>query len=165
MIDLIKEIKRVASSYSWSNKKMKRGLTLVELAIVMLVLGIIMALVYSNLDIRGASDKARCLQLEAAANNLQIQLELYEQENPGLEDQESLEKLTERTGTWRGLKKKALLDPWKSFYFACVNDDGEKGICSYGADKSNGGVGDNADFDLTVPGSIPYCLKGNDEDN
>ena len=51
------------------NRKARKGLTLVELAIVLLVLGVIIGIVYANLD-TGAVDNAKITMFPAQAAQL-----------------------------------------------------------------------------------------------
>ena len=136
----------------------RKGLTLVELAIVMLVLGIVMAIVYSGLDL-GTIDKAKGLKVRTMANTLEANLGRYEAENGSLSDGTKLDVLTQSTETWRGLKADQVLDPWKRSYFICSDNIGNRQICSNGANGVPGGAGQDTDFYLTDQSSWPKWLK------
>ena len=137
----------------------RRGLTLIELAVVMLVLGIIMAVVYGSLDVGGTTRSAKKLQVKSAATTLDANMSRYELENGNLSDGTSLDILTQNTASWRGLKKDQVLDPWKKPYFICTDNAGSRQICSYGSDGVQGGRGEGADFYLTDESSWPDWLK------
>jgi general secretion pathway protein G len=141
---------------------MRRGLTLVELAIVILVLGIIMTIVIASLDF-GIVDDAKKMQVQYASKTLEISLRRYEMDNPALEDGTRLGILAQRNPnnpTWRPVDDKLVLDPWAQEYFICQDDLGQKQICSYGADRAPGGTGENQDFFLTDKSSWPTWLSG-----
>ena len=142
-----------------SNPALRRGLTLIELAVVMLVLGIIMAVVYGSLDVSGTTKSAKKLQVKAAATTLEANLSRYELENGDLSDGSKLSVLTEGTANWKGLKSDQVLDPWKKPYFICTDNAGTRHICSYGSDGVPGGKGESTDFYLTDESSWPGWLK------
>ena len=142
-------------------KSRNRGITLIELAIALLVIGIIMAIVYGSLD-TSVLDSAKKLAVKNQARQLPLQLERYEFENPPLEDGTSLMVLAEKNPDnpgFRPLKKETIMDPWNRPYFICVNLDGFKGICSYGQDGQPGGEGVNQDFNLTEEETWPTWLQ------
>ena len=137
----------------------RRGLTLIELAVVMLVLGIIMAVVYGSLDVSGTTKSAKKLQIKASATTLEAGWSRYELENGNLSDGAKLTILTQSTDNWRGLKEDQVLDPWKKPYFICSDNAGTRQICTYGSDGVPGGKGESADFYLSDESSWPAWLK------
>ena len=142
--------------------ELREGLTLVELAIVILVLGIIMTIVIASLDF-GIVDDAKKMQVQYASKTLEIAMRRYEMDNAALEDGTRLGVLAQRSQsnpTWRPVDEKLVLDPWGQEYFICLDDLGQKQICSYGADRSPGGSGENQDFFLTEKSSWPTWLSG-----
>ena len=140
-------------------KKLRNGLTLIELAVVMLVLGIIMAVVYGSLDVGGTTKSAKRLQVKASATILEVNLQRYALENGNLSDGTSLEILTQNSATWKALKPDQILDPWKKPYFICSDNAANSQICSYGADGKPGGSGENGDFFLSDQSSWPKWLR------
>lgn len=143
-------------------KKSRQGLTLVELAIVILVLGVIMGIVYSSLDF-GITDDARKLQVQSSSKQLQIHWERYEFDYPPLEEGQPLTILSESSPEhegWRPIDSDLVMDPWKKPYFICSDDTGKRQICSYGSDGQPGGEGTAADFYLTDKSSWPAWLSG-----
>ena len=140
----------------------RRGLTLVELAIVLLVLGIIMAIVFSSLDLT-VTDKAVRLQIKAASNMVPIKVNEYESTVGQLEDRASLAILAQKSAenpAWTPVKQDLILDSWKNPYQIRVNEAGEKQIWSLGADKQEGGEAKNADFCITDETTWPAWLSG-----
>ena len=140
----------------------RRGLTLVELAIVLLVLGIIMAIVFSSLD-PSVTEKAVRLQIKAASNMVPIKVNEYESTVGQLEDRSTLAILAQKSTenpAWTPVKQDLILDAWKNPYQVRVNEAGEKQIWSLGADKQEGGEGKNADFCITDESTWPAWLSG-----
>ena len=139
----------------YRNEEERKGLTLVELAIVLLVLGIIMGMVYGSLDF-SAVDKAKVLGVKNNARKLQAYLQMYETENGRLEE---LTPLTAIVGK-SPVDEEGVEDPWNNPYFICSDEQGQRQICSYGADGEQGGDGENQDFYLTDKNSWPAWLSG-----
>ncbi|MCB1172397.1 MAG: type II secretion system protein GspG [Leptospiraceae bacterium] len=134
----------------------RAGLTLVELAIVILVIGIIMTIVVMNLDF-SVVDKGKILAVKSQRMNLMNKLKIYEMENPPLNEGDDL-------GSIDGVNEEMLNDPWSRPYFICRADSGQRHICSYGADGEQGGEGENQDFYLTGnPKEWPAWLRGKKE--
>ena len=159
-------LNRIQKYQLLQNKKNNRqrtvwqsGLTLIELAIVILVLGVIMSIVYANLNPGDALAKTKKLQVRAMATTLEAKWQQYELENEILSDNASLDVLTQSSESWRGVKEEQVLDPWKNFYFVCTDNNGTRQICSYGADNTPGGRGQNSDFHLTNQSTWPSWLK------
>jgi prepilin-type N-terminal cleavage/methylation domain-containing protein len=142
------------------NKK-RHGLTLIEIAMVLLVIAIIMGVVYANID-TGVIGKAQILSIKTSAQTIPILIEKYEFENISLNDGDSLKILTEKNPNnpgYRPSKKEAVTDPWGNFYFICRDEAGVKQVCSYGKDNAKGGEKENADFILTDESSWPQWLS------
>lgn len=147
-------------------RRSRRGLTLIELAVVMLVLGILMAVLYANIDVGGITDKAKRLAIQTNSTQLEVALERYEFENQPLEEGDALTILSEENPdnpSWRPVKEDMVMDPWKHPYFICTDDEGKKQICTNGADGQPGGEGENQDFYLTKQSSWPEWVKGKKE--
>lgn len=144
------------------SSRARKGLTLVELAIVILVLGIIMGIVYSSLDF-GITDDAKKLMVASSSKQLTMVWEKYEAENAPLEEGTKLDVLAAKNPDkpgWRPVDVDMVMDPWKRPYFVCKDDRGERQLCSLGADGQQGGENQNADFYLTDRASWPAWLSG-----
>lgn len=153
---------RFANRGRLPGEKSRRGLTLVELAIVLLVLGIIMAIVFASID-TGVVDDAVRLKIKGDATALPLHLQRYEREVGQLEDRQSLSILAQtnpENPSWRPVKEDAILDAWKNPYQVRVSETGEKQIWSLGADKQEGGEGKNADFCVSDKTTWPVWLSG-----
>lgn len=140
---------------------LRRGLTLVELSIVILVLGILMVVLFANLDI-GVADKAQRLQVISASKQLKIWWNQYEYEYNQLEEGTAMSVLSEKSSEapgWRPVDEQLTMDPWKRPYFICLDENGDRQICSLGADGEAGGEGNNQDFYLTEKSSWPAWLS------
>ncbi len=137
----------------------RRGLTLIELAIVILVLGVIMAIVYGNLSPTDTLRGAKKLQIQSASTLLETNLTRYEIDNGALEDGARLTILSQTTDSWRGIKNDQVMDPWKNPYFVCFDNASNRQICTYGADGTPGGKGESEDFYITDQSSWPSWLK------
>lgn len=129
------------------NKNRQLGFTMMELLIVIVILGLLMSLVAPDFFKRlGSSQKkiasVQMSSLETAIDTYRLDVGSYPK---------SLEELrTSEAPRWDGpyLPKAVPLDPWDSPYF--YKTPGENGapyiLLSYGADKKEGGEGDNADI-------------------
>ena len=134
------------------------GLTLIELAIVILVLGIIMAIVYTGINPGSVIDKARVLRVKSVAQQLRVQMQLYESKYPRIPLQSDLTILTQDQDGWVGMREDDVLDPWNKPYFICADEKGKRQICTYGEDGQAGGENENQDFYLTNEKSWPQWL-------
>ena len=133
------------------SRRGEHGFTLVELLVVMVILVLLASVVGPRvLGYLGTSrSKTAKVQIEALAASL----ELYKLDNgqyPSSAD--GLQALVERPSgkaSWSGpyLKKRQVpLDPWGVAYnYRFPGKHGEFDIFSYGADKKEGGSGEDAD--------------------
>ncbi len=139
----------------------RKGLTLFELALVLLVLGIIIGIVYANLDI-GVVDKAKKLKIkQVQSKQIPVLIQRFEEEVGPLSEGDSLEILTKNheNTSWQPVDPEILKDPWNRFYVMCSDTQANLHICSYGKDGNVGGEGENQDFYLDDPSSWPNWLK------
>lgn len=141
----------------------RRGLTLIELSIVIVVLAIIIGVVTYNLNKSGATmDAAKALQLRAQSTGLKMDLGRYQDEFGSVEDNTPLSVMAKRDPehpSWTALNEKDVLDPWGTPYYTCRDPEGEQQICTRGPDKKEGGEGKDADFMLTREDLWPAWLK------
>jgi len=132
---------------------MKKGFTLIEIMIVIIILGLLASLVVPN--IIGQSEEAKqkivCVQMKSlkdALDSFKIQQGLYPSTEEGLgallkNPDPQKYKHYPRNG-YLG-SKKLPKDPWGSDYIY-INNNGEIDIISLGADKKEGGDGENKDI-------------------
>ncbi|QDV88866.1 Type II secretion system protein G precursor [Stieleria magnilauensis] len=123
----------------------RRGFSLVELIVVMVILGMLAGLV--AVRTRGYLVNSRKNAVKAEIATIVNALETYriDQGRYPTED-EGLEILREETETWpEGFLTKMPVDPWKNPYLYFVSEEGVE-VVSLGADGREGGDGEDADF-------------------
>lgn len=136
----------VARRAGW--QRSASGFSLIELLVVLVILGLIAGLVVPN--IIGRTEVAKSRAAKAAVQQLSSAVDGYYLDvgNPP----DSLEDLVREPGgvdNWRGpyAKSSLITDPWGNQYqYIYPGDHGEYDIISYGADKTQGGEGKNADI-------------------
>ena len=132
------------------------GFTLIEIMVVMVILGLLVALVAPN--IMGRGDEARVTAAEAQLRNISSALDLYRLDNSHYPSTEQgLEALVEKpTGSpepsnWNpeGYMNAIPKDPWGNEYqYVQPGSQGPYDLYSYGADGREGGEGVNADISV-----------------
>ena len=127
----------------------RRSFTMIEIMIVVIIIGMLAALVGPR--IIGSMDKARVKTTAAQLSNLKDAVQRFYMDCS--EYPQSLEDLMVKSGSdkWDGpyLDAKNLpRDGWDcEFVYSCPGSDGMAfEIISYGADKTEGGEGYNADI-------------------
>ncbi|MDX1960851.1 MAG: type II secretion system protein GspG [Leptospiraceae bacterium] len=144
--------------------RIRKGLTLVELAVVVLILGAIITLVALNINPGDTTLKAAKIKLEKDASELRIHLESYSQTYGKYPTEEQgLKALVEKPNTgdipenYKPIltSKKAILDPWGTTYQLKTGPNGEVSIITFGKDKKEGGEGLNKDFNILNEEEFP----------
>ncbi len=132
---------------------MRKSFTLIEIMIVVLILGLLAALVVPNVIGQGekAKQKLVCVQMKSlkdALDNFKIQEGTYPT------TQEGLKALIQNPNPdkYKNYPKNGFLgskhlpkDPWGGDYIY-INSGGNIDIISLGADKKEGGEGENKDI-------------------
>jgi general secretion pathway protein G len=136
--------------------KQSRGFTLIEIMVVMVILGLLVAIVAPN--IMGRSDQAKVTVAETQLSNIANALDLYRLDNSHYPStQQGLEALVSKpTGSpepknWNpdGYLKSVPEDPWGSEYqYVSPGTEGPYDLYSYGSDGQPGGEGDAADISV-----------------
>jgi general secretion pathway protein G len=136
--------------------KQSRGFTLIEIMVVMVILGLLVAIVAPN--IMGRSDQAKVTVAETQLSNIANALDLYRLDNSHYPStQQGLEALVSRpTGSpepknWNpdGYLKSVPEDPWGAEYqYVSPGTEGPYDLYSFGSDGQPGGEGDAADISV-----------------
>jgi general secretion pathway protein G len=132
--------------------KCQRGITLIELMVVMVILGLLAALVAPRMfgKVGQAKQKAAYAQIElfgTALDSYRLDVGQYPTTSEGLEAL-----LTQPSGSddWTGpyLKKSEIPpDPWGNEYnYESPGSHGDYDLYSYGKDNTEGGEGENRDI-------------------
>jgi general secretion pathway protein G len=128
----------------------KRGFTLVELLIVMVIIGMLAALVFPRLipkvgKGKQSAAKAQIELLGQALDQFRLDTGRYPTTSEGL----TALLVNPGIPNWDGpyLKKAVPDDPWKRPYsYTCPGSHGDYDILSYGADGALGGEDENKDI-------------------
>ena len=133
-----------------SMKRRERGFTFFEILVVITIIGLLAALVGPKLwgKISKGKQVAAKGQIElfgTALDAFRLDIGRYPTSEEGLK---SLREKPSGADNWAGpyLPKEIPLDPWKNpFIYKCPGDHGDYDLISYGADKVEGGEGENED--------------------
>ena len=131
---------------------LRRGFTLIELMVVLVIIGVLAALIVPNVLDR--TDDARATAARADINNLMQALKLYKLDNQRYPSAEQgLEALIKKPSAgavppnWRPYLDKLPADPWsRPYQYIFPGVKGEIDVFSLGADGQAGGDGKNADI-------------------
>jgi len=136
----------------------KRGITLIELIIVMAILGTLMTILFVSLRDPTRDEMTRKLQMMTARTQIDAALfQFKERFGRYPTDDEGIDALVEAPPGINSedfpsggflMNKRMLKDPWKKTYKYESSESGYK-IFTYGADGVPGGEGENRDIDLT----------------
>lgn len=140
------------------NKRHTRsGLTLVELSVVVLILGAIIALVAINIKPGELKDQTAALKLRKDSSLIPTYISQYEDKFGKMPSEEQgLMALVEKPTSgdvpenYKAVakNKNEITDPWGTVYQLKVDNNGDYAIITLGKDKKEGGEGKNADFNI-----------------
>ncbi len=131
---------------------LRRGFTLIELMVVLVIIGVLAALIVPNVLDR--TDDARATAAKADINNLMQALKLYKLDNQRFPSAEQgLDALIKKPTAgsvppnWRVYLDKLPTDPWgRPYQYIFPGVKSEVDVFSLGADGQAGGDGKNADI-------------------
>lgn len=148
-------MQKSAPSISRSNSD-QGGFTLIEIMVVMVILGLLVAVVAPN--IMGRSDQAKVTIAQTQISNIANALDLYRLDNSKYPStQQGLEALVRKPSgypeprNWNpsGYLKSVPEDPWGNDYqFVSPGSRGAYDLYSFGSDGQEGGSGDAADISV-----------------
>ncbi|GGY67102.1 type II secretion system major pseudopilin GspG [Marinobacter zhanjiangensis] len=136
-------------------RRNQRGFTLIEIMVVMVILGLLVAVVAPN--IMGRSDQAKVTIAKTQMRNIANALDMYRLDNSHYPStQQGLEALVERPSgspepsNWNpdGYLDSVPVDPWDNEYQYINLGSSDYDLFSYGADGNQGGEGDAADISV-----------------
>ncbi|MGC4076767.1 MAG: type II secretion system major pseudopilin GspG [Rubrivivax sp.] len=134
------------------SRSRRRGFTLIELMVVLVILGVLAALIVPN--VLNRADDARVTAARTDIHNLMQALKLYKLDNQRFPTTEQgLDALIHKPTAnpvppnWKPYLDKLPNDPWGHPYqYLNPGVKGEIDVFSYGADGQAGGEGNDADL-------------------
>ncbi len=129
----------------------RRGFTLIELMVVLVIIGVLAALIVPN--VLNRADDARTMAARTDVNNLVQALKLYRLDNQRYPSAEQgLAALVSKPTSnpippnWKPYVDKLPNDPWnRPYQYLNPGIKGEFDVLSFGADGEPGGEGNDAD--------------------
>jgi general secretion pathway protein G len=134
------------------NDRNRRAFTLVELLVVLVILGLLAAVATPQVMKHVGHAKVQTARIEiknigAALDLFRLDVGRYPSQEEGLA---ALQTQPAALDAWKGPyidKKGGFLDPWGTPYvYRVPGQHGEYDLLSYGADKVEGGSGENQDI-------------------
>jgi general secretion pathway protein G len=126
----------------------QRGFTLVELLLVLVILALIAGLVLPGIIGKAESAKAKASSSQISRISMSVESFYLDTGNTPSSLEELVNQPSGVTG-WNGpyIKNSLLNDPWGQPYkYKVPGEHGDFDIVSFGADRQQGGEGNNADI-------------------
>jgi len=138
-----------------NRQKLRKGFTLVEIIVVMMIIAILAAMVIPRImhrtsDAKVTAAKNDIATMKTALTDFRVDCDHYPSSEQGLE---ALRTQPDDAKGWRGpyIEGQVPLDPWGNPYAyeqPGQNGDDSYNLYSFGADGAEGGDGENADIGL-----------------
>jgi len=137
------------------NRKQQRGVTLVELLVVLAILALISGIIVVNVLPERDRAAVRTTRIDigilsTALDQYRLDMLAYPTQSESLAALSSLPSGARRAENYRPggyLQSSALLDPWgNSYQYVIPGERGAYDLYSFGADGEPGGEGNNADI-------------------
>lgn len=138
----------------WESRRVQRGFTLIEILVVVVIIGILVAVVAPNF--MGEPDKARVARAKQDIDSIVTALNMYRLDNftypttdQGLQALVSAPSGAPPAPNWRqgGYMPRLPKDPWNNEYrYLSPGQRGDIDVYSLGADGQPGGEGIQADI-------------------
>ena len=129
------------------SKRRQRGFTLVELLLVLVILALIAGLVLPGIIGKAESAKAKAASSQISRISMSVESFYLDTGSTPSSLDELVDEPSGVTG-WNGpyIKNTLLKDPWgEPYQYRVPGEHGDFDIWSYGADRQQGGEGNNAD--------------------
>jgi len=151
------------------SRKNRKGLTLIELTVVILIIGSLMGILYAGFKNFGSGNDSQAkLKIQNDGRILDIKLrEYFDKYSKMPTEEQGLKSLIERpddaevASDYEPLvkDKSVLKDPWGTPYQLKYDDNNSVQIMTLGADKKDGGEGRNKDFNILDSEDYPTAFK------
>lgn len=151
------------------SRKNRKGLTLIELTVVILIIGSLMGILYAGFKNFGSGNDSQAkLKIQNDGRILDIKLrEYFDKYSKMPTEEQGLKSLIERpddaevASDYEPLvkDKSVLKDPWGTPYQLKYDDNNSVQIITLGADKKDGGEGRNKDFNILDSEDYPTAFK------
>lgn len=130
----------MSKTSAFQRKRSESGFSLTELMIVIVIIGILLGLVFSNLNVMG---DAQNLKAKKEVGDLKVKLEMFRADNGTFPSSGALTALVSNPGNaprWRQYMKALPKDPWGNDYryLNPGTHGGEIDVYSIGPDKREG---------------------------
>jgi len=146
-----------------AGKKSRRGITLTEMAVVLLIIGTLIGILIAVIDIDALKEKTWRVKIKTDSLRVQNMVAEYERAVGPMESDQSLAVLmepNEEKGWTPPKKRESILDPWNQpYYVKKSEEDGSTHICTFGKDRREGGAKYAADFCITDEATFPPWAK------
>ena len=149
-------------------RKFRKGLTLIELAVVVLIMGAILTIIALNINPGELKDQTAALRFKSDRSKIPSFLEIYSNKYGVYPTEEQgLSALVKKPDTGDisdnyspiVRSKSAVEDPWGTLYILKYDENGNYSIITLGKDKKEGGEGPFSDFNILNEDEYPANFR------